>query len=90
MLYAYIDNVVDTTADAGKTTDGYVDGAAKQYTAYVILADGTKASYVVSDHDTTNAAAWYTEVEPNVVVCYEINSDGEFDRIVEENLREGK
>ena len=68
--YAVIYNV--TNNDNADTEDGYVD--AKGLTAYVVLADGTKAKYVIEKE----TAKKLTAGETFKVVAYSINADGEF------------
>jgi len=90
--YALVYNVVDTTDDAGKNEDGYNNEDDTQYTAYVILADGTKASYVIDEDSYAAFAAPVEELDEEeeedvlpeegeyfLLVCYSINKDGKLE-----------
>ena len=77
--YAYLYNVVAGTGE--KNDDGF---APTTYTAYVVLADGTKASYptalvegcVMKDATHGSAVAFYDFEE--CIVDYAINAKGQF------------
>ena len=66
--YAYIYKVVE---DGDTNSDGFTS---EVFTAYMVLADGTKASYVIDDDETALKNESYKGV-----VAYSINSDGELE-----------
>ena len=66
--YAYIYNITENDSD--KNEDG-IDGDGT-YTAYVVLADGSKAKYVIEEDSVASA-------EIGTVVAYAINSDDELE-----------
>ena len=63
--YAYVYNTAEVDAD--KDEDGNLGDASVK--AYLILADGTKASYVIDEDEDA-------EVKAGMVIAYVINKDG--------------
>ena len=75
--YAAIYSIVDTGAGKSVNADGIEVSGTTELTAYVVLADGTKASYVMEKETAKKYSA--TEAGKTIfeVVAYSITKDGE-------------
>ena len=78
--FAYIYNVVANTEKGELNADGFKAEDATSFTAYVVLADGTKDKFVMAEVlDEDENVVNLEDLYENCFVAYNINKDDEFE-----------